>query len=1279
MVITQQPESLSFAGNLKDFVITSQADIHFTLNLDMDIIVDEIYTPADGEVRIRLKDVVSRYLSVTLPAYTETEHEQVNAVKVFRAAVGDTSVSFTVVKGGIDCPGSIPDFLKYNFLTWQPQEKRICCRQPEFLSYYAQGKCDLKIKAYFENGDSATYTSPVPAGKLLCFNLNYDIVNSFFDNEAGCAYYDVWVEDASGNRFTYVQRYIPVPEPDHAEIYVFENTLGGVDSFLCTGKLTEKISTEGVIATRYEETADDSVDLKVCYEQNTGYLRSRGEAEWLRDFFVSPQRYHVAPEGLRKIYIEEQENKYTESDVNNYSFEYYYCKQTLYNKVVRNRDDLPRLLEFPSAEGLFFLTPRLTEYPAASYSDELLFPVQHPYTGEWLSLPASLFKPSGGGGAAVELIDNLTSVRTDAGLTANMGRYLKSLIEGKASDWNSITGKPETFPASAHVHSAGDINSGVFDIARIPDVPVSKVTSLQSALDLKLDKSVWDRYFYEKDGNVYCRLDFVGEKGVSAYGSGPDGSSGGGWDLIDNLTSTRTDAGLTANMGRYLKSLIDGKASDWNSITGRPETFPTAPHTHSWADITGKPSEFPVGWDSITGKPGAFPAAAHTHSWSDITGKPAFDSVYVKKTGDVMSGGLTVQNLSFPAVPEFDVNAPARSTLNPMSLKLFDSYGKSIGLSAGHATILEIYGRSGHWDNQVAFDGFNGSVYYRNATWNSPSFCAWRKFWDSNNHGPGSGLNADMLDGYHRNNLYQGIDSWMSNTAGLNATIDLSSPSYDVNTFYPVTGSPIPKLGMHFIKVAVQLDSGTKPSWSKHASGFTCNMELWATSAGWGTTEAFTLATQYSYRFADKNPCGYSQLGNASVPIIWLRGGGKYYVRTGYFCSWTIRTASTVLSDQTVAPQPGGNAPFSFTKSTIYANLNGTLTGNAFSATRLQAARTLWGQSFDGTNNISGNISGVGSLTSSDSTYLLSPSASNPYLRLLAGEVSYFCQASSSGISIGVSGLKGLTVNSAGRGSFSDGLSVGYNNRAYKLSVSDFICNDWVRTLGSSGWFNETYSGGIYMADNIYIRVYNNKRFYVSNAEYASFLTDGGFTRQGYSGTSWYNGHGALNVAITNNSAQTPLIVAYRAGQTPAVIGANRLFSMELLNTGTTIHWAFGGAKKFEFTSAGNFLAAGEVTAYSASDIRLKTNIRPLDGLSYIGKLRPVEFDWNSQARVLCEDNRRHGYGLIAQEVENVLPAVVGNIYNSEYLGIQYEKLIPILIAAVKQLSDEVNQLKRTA
>ena len=64
----------------------------------------------------------------------------------------------------------------------------------------------------------------------------------------------------------------------------------------------------------------------------------------------------------------------------------------------------------------------------------------------------------------------------------------------------------------------------------------------------------------------------------------------------------------------------------------------------------------------------------------------------------------------------------------------------------------------------------------------------------------------------------------------------------------------------------------------------------------------------------------------------------------------------------------------------------------------------------------------------------------------------------------------------------------GYSNTSYALSTSSFICNSWVRTVGSSGWYNESHGGGWYMTDSSWIRNYNSKPLYISVGTYPSIV-----------------------------------------------------------------------------------------------------------------------------------------------------------------------------------------------
>ena len=89
-----------------------------------------------------------------------------------------------------------------------------------------------------------------------------------------------------------------------------------------------------------------------------------------------------------------------------------------------------------------------------------------------------------------------------------------------------------------------------------------------------------------------------------------------------------------------------------------------------------------------------------------------------------------------------------------------------------------------------------------------------------------------------------------------------------------------------------------------------------------------------------------------------------------------------------------------------------------------------------------------------------------------------------------------------------------------------------------------------------------------------------------------------------------------------------------------------------------------------SSDLRLKDNvIRIDDSLSKVEKLRGVSYELKS-------DPGTTHLGLIAQEVNEVLPEVVKLDDNSKYYGISYQSLVPVLIEAIKELSDRVKKLE---
>jgi hypothetical protein len=93
------------------------------------------------------------------------------------------------------------------------------------------------------------------------------------------------------------------------------------------------------------------------------------------------------------------------------------------------------------------------------------------------------------------------------------------------------------------------------------------------------------------------------------------------------------------------------------------------------------------------------------------------------------------------------------------------------------------------------------------------------------------------------------------------------------------------------------------------------------------------------------------------------------------------------------------------------------------------------------------------------------------------------------------------------------------------------------------------------------------------------------------------------------------------------------------------------------------------------SDLRLKDDITTISNcLGTIEALRPVSYRWKSNI-----DSQYKSFGLIAQEVKEVLPELVNSIQDAEHgevYGISYNGCIPILIGAVKELSAENATLK---
>ncbi len=92
-------------------------------------------------------------------------------------------------------------------------------------------------------------------------------------------------------------------------------------------------------------------------------------------------------------------------------------------------------------------------------------------------------------------------------------------------------------------------------------------------------------------------------------------------------------------------------------------------------------------------------------------------------------------------------------------------------------------------------------------------------------------------------------------------------------------------------------------------------------------------------------------------------------------------------------------------------------------------------------------------------------------------------------------------------------------------------------------------------------------------------------------------------------------------------------------------------------------------TLFENSDIRLKSNIVKISNpLQTIKKLEGVQFTWNKNGKL--------DYGMIAQQVEKVIPQMVSQKNSTEYKQISYIKLIPFLLESIKELNKRIEILE---
>lgn len=843
------------------------------------------------------------------------------------------------------------------------------------------------------------------------------------------------------------------------------------------------------------------------------------------------------------------------------------------------------------------------------------------------------------GTGTVTIVDALTSTATDCALSANMGRILKDMIDSKGSvssweditdkpswitstkpsySWNEITSKPSTFTPSEHTHNYASLvkvgntaYNAASNVISLPAYPTLSSLGAVSSTDFNAhignttlhitstertnwndanskkhthsNKSVldgitsakvtnwdgvvtnWNKAFYfDSNGDLKVKVNVIGEKEISAYGAGASGGSGS-ITIVDALTSTATDAALSANQGRILRELIDSKGeggvTNWADLEGKPSWIGANKPSYTWAEISGKPS--------------TFAPSSHTHNYAS--------TVKVGSTSYNISGN-TISLPAYPTVPSalknpnaltISLNGTSQGAYDGSAAKSFNITAASVGAAASSHS-HSISNVSGLQDalNGKAASSHNHNSSYVSALGTNGNYLTWTKNGTTNNITVPYASNSDKLDGMNHTDF----ESYKL------VTIDASG--LNNNTWYPVT---MVIGNSQQTRIRIEGNTNANATWnSRSDKNMALILDYTVNGSQLGWTQV--VRTIHAYQEgAGTSSClrGLGQLTNSSTEYVYVRGGAKYNFYVSRFITPTLRTSTYTTSSQSVAPAT--SAPAAISRNVAYIS-DTVAAANKVTNSISFAAGSFGTKSYNGSAAVTVNVPTHTSHLTNNSGFITS-SATVAAANKVTNTLTF----------------------------------TGYQSKSFNGSaaVSVAIPNNTNQLTNGAGFITSSASIS-------------------GNAGSATKLQ----TARTINGTSF---NGTANITTANwGTTRSIYIQDATATNTSSAVSVNG-GSNAYLKLPTNI-------------KVGTLTATGEVTAYS--DIRLKTDIQPLENRGYI---KPVTY----------KKDGKDSIGFIAQEVRELYPElVIEDNTEDKYLSVNYAQYVAVLQAQIIDLKKEIDELK---
>ena len=674
---------------------------------------------------------------------------------------------------------------------------------------------------------------------------------------------------------------------------------------------------------------------------------------------------------------------------------------------------------------------------------------------------------------------------------------------------------------------------------------------------------------------------------------------------------------------------------DWNNITGKPSSFTPSSHTHDGRYVrafgtsndnidsdlgqsfktfdpipSGTPPEqspnislLSIGENFNRRKQLAFIYSSDNiyyrrringefTSWkrialaSEIPNKNSwnYDGRYLRLSGDDTMVGAIKSN--------FSAGTWINGCTNAIIVATYKGYNSLIAAPIRSGNVcISTWTAEDNLNFGYAKTGKTNNSFDKKMYWNAPNNNLHADYFTG--HLSGTADNADTVDGYHANGLLTALSN---SNKGISITVGGTTKSVsNISVNYASSAGN-----------ADTVDGYHESSFLRYRGSYD---DASVTKDGVGV-----------YGWAHTNN-GHNNFHESWGDIINIQGYSTWRTRFDIGVSGRIRIMHGINT----------------TKATEVGYL-AYLHDNVASANKLKTPRTIWGQSFDGTNNVSGALSGATTISASNT---ISTSLQNGALKI--------------------------------------------GNKSAPISAIDaqIIFNTGAALrFGESNWDWNTWAGLKYVhsSKTIYLGIADGSTFNANSAQSGGTLQLPAISNVILNNNAGLYGKNTSGTAIemikstTWNSIDVGRGAMYNKLDLE-ILGRNIYFIASSDGGTTTKQLQFTTSKIYThitIETEGNLLAHGGVTAYSSSDIRLKQNLCKLNYLNIIKAMGgSYGFTWR-------KDNK-HSIGWIAQHVLNnpYMNDIVETDENG-YYKINYwsPKLIATAFGAIEQVDDEVSKLK---